>query len=111
MLICTWLGFFRAEKGCRVEGKKFRRAGNFRKHSIPCLIKDYPAPMLTRSLCGLGEVTWGHYWASVFSSEKENADQISSQAQSLCQPRIGSPAVGLLSEDGLATDCPRCEED
>lgn len=56
MLICTWLGFSRAEKGCRIEGKKFRRAGNFLKPLIPRLktARFYRSPV-----CGFGEVGWG----------------------------------------------------
>lgn len=35
MHLAGFFFFFRAEKGCTVEGKKFRRARNFRKPWIP----------------------------------------------------------------------------
>lgn len=49
MLTSTWLGFSRAEKGCRKEGKKFRRGGNFRKH-YDSEIKEYCALLSTRCM-------------------------------------------------------------
>lgn len=53
MLTGTWLGFSRAEKGCRKEGKKFRRAGNFRKH-YDSEIKEYWSLLPTRCMASGG---------------------------------------------------------
>lgn len=103
MLICTWLGFSRAEKGCRKEGKKFRRAGNFRKHLIPRLktVRLYRSPVVW---------LWGSWLGtSVFSSEKQGTRV--AFFPKLIQQRGESQALRLLSEARGEMDCSRDEEE
>lgn len=81
MLICTWLNFSRAEKVCRIEGKKFRRARNFRKHLIPRL-------KTTRLYCSPAVWLWGSYLGtSVFSEKPATRVTFFSQAQSFSEER------------------------
>lgn len=77
--------------------------------ALDSLIKDNPAPLLTGPVA-LGKLHGGRYSASVFTPEKENTGQISSQAQSLCHQRDGRLALRLLSEDGWETNYRRLEE-
>lgn len=105
MLICTWLGFLGLRKGVAWKG---RSSGEPETSGSTRFPDKRQSGCTAHPLCGLREVPGGRHWASVFSSERKNAGQVSSQARSLRQH--GRLALRLLSEDGLETRRRRCEE-
>lgn len=75
------------------------------------VIKRLPCST-AQPLCGLGEVTWGRYGASVFSSEKEGprVKFLRKLSHSLDEEMEVWPS-GCSREDREGMGCRRCEEE